>query len=178
MTPTRILIALALALFALPCLEAFAEDSAAPSRKKLKLEYLYMTVTGAKADRVAAAAKRRVEAVTGVHSFAWTTAHSEAKIVRVVGRASTATLVAAFKEAGVSAAAMDIGQIYLVFAKKRPDCEGCTNKVRVAVMAVKGTKEVLVKPKDAGVTVVYDKKKATPEKIKRALAGTRYPVKP
>lgn len=168
-------IGLALSLFLAAPARA---DEETPAPKNPKLEYLYVSVSGVKTPQVAAAAQTRVEAVRGVKSFAWTTAHSEAKIVRVVGRASTPTLVTAFKAAGVTATAMDIGQTYLVFAKKRPDCEGCVNKVRVAILAVKGTKEVLLKPKDAGVTVVYDKDKVTTEKITRALAGTRYPVKP
>ncbi len=163
-------IALALSLlFAAP---VRAED------KTPKLEYLYVSVSGAKTPEIAAAAQGRVEAVQGVDSFAWTAARSEAKIVRAVGRADTVTLITAFKAAGVSATEMDIGQTYLVFAKKKPDCGGCVNKVRTAILAVKGTKEVLLKPKAVGVTVVYDKDKVTPEKLKRALAGTRYPVKP
>lgn len=170
--------ALTLAALLLLAAPVRAEDETPQTPKKPKLEYLYVSVAGAKTAKIAAAAQKRVQAVRGVESYVWTAAHSEAKIVRVVGQASTVTLVAAFKEAGVSAAAINIGQTYLVFSKKKPDCAGCVNKVRAAILAVKGTKEVLLKPKAAGVTVVYDKDKVTIEKLKRALAGTRYPAKP
>lgn len=175
---TRItLLTVAVALSLVLAAAARADDETPPP-KKPKLEYLYVSVAGAKTPKIAEAVQKRVQAVRGVQSFAWTAAHTEAKIVRVVGQPSTPTLVAAFKEAGVLATAMDVGQTYLVFAKKKPDCGGCVNKVRTAILAVKGTKEVLLKPKAVGVTVVYDKDKVTPEILKRALSGTPYPVKP
>ncbi len=168
--------ALLLALFAVPSLDAVAEETAAPPKKKVKLEYLYMSVTGAKTDQVAAAAQKRVKAIKGVKSFVWTIARKEAKIVRVVGQAGTPALVSAFKGAGLTATTLNIGQQTMAFQKKL-HCNGCVITVKRALKGVKGTKEVAVAKDKLSVTVVYDMKLTSVAKLKKALAAAGKPVK-
>ena len=168
--------ALLLALFALPFLDAVAEEPAAPPQKKIKLEYLYMSVAGAKTDQVAAAAQKRVAAVKGVQSFTWTIARKEAKIVRIVGQAGTPALVSAFKATGLTATTLSVGQQTMAF-KKQLHCNGCVITVKRALKGVKGTKEVNVAKDKLSVTVVYDTKQTTVAKLKKALADAGKPVK-
>ncbi len=152
-----------------------AEDAPIKPMKP-KLEYLYLTVTGAKTDAVAADAQRKVAAVKGVQSFEWTAPRIEVKVVRVVGQAPTPTLVAAFQQAGVSAAGLPVNQTALVF-KKKLHCNGCVVKVKRALKAIKGTKEVHVAKDMTGVTIVYDTKTASVAQFQKAVAGVGYPTK-
>lgn len=168
--------ALLLVLFALPSLEAVAEEPAVPRKPKVKLEYLYMAVSGAKTDRAAVAAQNRVTAVKGVQSFVWTIARKEAKIVRIVGHATTPALVGAFKSAGLTATALNIGQQTMAF-QKQLHCNGCVISVKRALKGVQGTKEVNVAKDNLSVTVVYDVKRTTVAKLKKALADAGKPVK-
>jgi copper chaperone CopZ len=155
---------------------AHAEDAPKVTPKKPKLEYVYLSVTGAKTDALAATAQRHVAAVQGVQSFEWTAPRTEAKVIRIVGQAATPTLVAAFQKAGLGATSVSTRQAAMNF-QKALHCNGCVIKVRRALKAVKGTKEVHIAKDKLSVIVVFDTSKATLAQHRKAVAGVGYPTK-
>ena len=173
---TSLLLILSVILL-IPSVAVAADPAPAPKKaKKPKLEYLYVSVLGTVKDPAAASAKRNVEAIKGVRSFTWTAPRQEAKIIRVVGAAGTPGLIAAFERAGLKAVQLPVAQTKLTF-QKNLHCNGCVIKVKRALKAVKGTKDVQIAEDKGSVSVVHDAKKTTLKSLQDALAGVGYPVK-
>ena len=168
-----ILIVVALAAISPSARPAAAEGPAVGAAPRL--ESVYLALGNVTTDRVAAAVYNQVTRVRGVKTFTWTTARAQATVVRVVGQADTATLLAVCKAAGARAAALVVSQLRLTFQKKL-HCNGCVINVKRALRAVKGTKEVRVAKDRTSVFIVYDTKSATAEQLRAALASAGYPA--
>lgn len=153
---------------------AWTEERPAP--EKPKLEFLYLGLKGVQSDEVAGMVERAVKAVTGVQSMTWTSPRAEAKVVRIVGQAPDARLLAACESAGVAGSVLAVAQRELTL-EKQMHCNGCVTKVTRALKAVMGTKEVHVAEDRIRVTVVYDSKVATIAQFEKALADVGYPVR-
>lgn len=128
--------------------------------------------------------QRGVQAVAGVQSFEWSAPRAEARIVRIVGRADTPSLLAACAAAGTKATVVAIAQRGFSLHKQL-HCNGCVIKVKRAPKAVKGTKEVhvaddrrSVSDDRRSVSVVYDRRLATVASLFEALAGVDSPASP
>ena len=173
----RACIAALLMALLVPLCPTASADEPTPPPKKPKLEFLYLSAQGVKTDAIAAGVLRSVEAVEGVQSFVWTTPRREAKVVRIVGQADTPTLVAACRRSGVEAAVLPIAQRRFDF-QKQLHCNGCVLTVKRALKGVEGMKEIKVAKDKLSVSVVYDAKVAKIAKMREALAGAGYPVKP
>lgn len=153
---------------------AWTEEQAEP--EKPKLEYLYMALKGVESDDLAVAVERGLKAVEGVQSLVWTSPRAEAKIVRIVGQAADAKLLAACQSAGVPGSILAIVQRELTLGKQM-HCNGCVTKVTRALKSVRGVKEVHVAEDRIHVSVVYDSKVATVAQLERAVADVGYPVR-
>ncbi len=174
LTLVPLLVAAACAL--LPPL-ASADGPAPTPVVQPKLESLYLTVSGATTGELVKSVFRKVTAVRGVKSFVWTAPRTEAKIVRVVGQADTASLVAACRQAGVRAQQLVVTSKQLFF-QQQLHCNGCVIKVKRAMKGLKGMKEVSVARDKLSVRVLYDAKKVTMKQLRDALASVGYPAKP
>lgn len=168
-----------LALFMALCTSATDvawADGPTEAKKKPKTEYVYLSVAAVKTPEVAAAVKASVARVPGVTSFAWTTPLKEAKVIRVVGKAATPELVAASSAAGAKAALLPVVQHKLVLEKKL-HCNGCVKRVQRALAETKGVKESIVPEDRLSISVIWDAKQVSIEKIKEVMAKTGYKVK-
>lgn len=164
------------AVFLLLAQRSEASDSTAEPVPP-RLEYIYLAFEKVDTDALATAARSKVEGVEGVRSFEWTTPRTEAKVTRVVGQAGTAALVALLAESGIPAAPIAIAEATFVF-QKALHCNGCVIKVKRALKAVVGTKEIRVAADRRSVDVVYASRRATPQQLRDALAGVGYPAVP
>lgn len=153
---------------------AWAEEQAEP--EKPKLEYLYLALKGVESDELAATLERGLRAVEGVQSMVWTSPRAEVKVVRIVGQAADAKLLAACQSASVAGSILAIVQRELTLGKQM-HCNGCVTKVTRALKAVRGVKEIHVAEDRIHVSVVYDSKVATVAQLERAVADVGYPVR-
>jgi copper chaperone CopZ len=163
------------ALLAVLAAPVGADGPAAPVR--VKLETVFLTVSGVQTEAASAAVLKRVKDVRGVKSATWSVARKEAKVVRVVGQASTPTLVAAVRAAGAQAEQLVLTRKQLVFVTALA-CGGCVANVTKALLDTKGTKLVFVAEDMRSVRVFFDAKRTTEKKLRAALATAGYPVKP
>ena len=165
------------AAIVLLCGHASADGPAPAPVVQPKLESVYLSLEGVRTDEVMKLVYRRLTSVTGVKSLTWTAPRKEVKVVRIVGQATTASLVAAAGRAGATARQLTIKRAQLFF-QRQLHCNGCVIKVKRAMKGVKGTKEVNVASDKLSVTVLYDAKKATVKKLRDALTTVGYPAKP
>lgn len=175
MFPRLLIPVVVLSAVLMPAAALHAEEG---SRRPVqpKLEFVYFSLKPVSTAEIAASTQRRVEAVPGVQSFAWTVDRQEVKIVRIVGQAATPTLVAAFGQSGARATALAVSQSKLAF-QNQLHCNSCVIKVKRALKPLKGVKEVQVAKDKQTVTVAYDTSKTTLPQIKRVLAAATYPVR-
>lgn len=142
-----------------------------------QLEYLYVEFTGLD-EAKGAAVEKAVAGVKGVRFIVWTVRPTEAKVVREVGLAADATLIAAAKGAGATTAGVvPITEITLTFVDQL-HCEGCMKVVVTALKALPSVKEVTVGKTLETVAIVYDTRTGKIADFEKALADTKRPVKP
>lgn len=143
---------------------------------KPRLEFLYVAVDGVANAEAAAAVERAVAAVPGVTSFAWTRERVEAKVIRVVGEAPTASLLAAFRSLKAEAAVIPVTQPSLVF-QTRLHCNGCVMNVKRALKKLAGVKEITVAKTMDSVTLVLAERQTSLEQVRRVLVDAGYPAR-
>jgi len=168
---------LLLTLSVLTLLGAAAPRAAAEDApRRVRLEFVYLSIGSVTTDTVASAVRKRVLAVPGVRSFAWTQKRREAKVVRVVGQAGHAKLIAACRAAGAGATPLAVAMCKLTF-ETALRCSNCVAAVTKALEGLKGTKEIHVAKDMLTVSVVYDTKVASVKQMRRALDAAGHPVK-
>lgn len=143
---------------------------------KPRLEFLYFAVDGVESAEAAAAVQHAVAAVPGVSSFAWTREQAEAKVIRVVGEAQTASLLAAFRGAKAEASVIPVTQPSLVFQTPL-HCNGCVTNVRRALKKLAGVKEITIAKTMDSVALVLAERQTSLEQVRRALADAGYPAR-
>lgn len=154
---------------------AFAEEKPAPAPQK-QLEYVYVELTGVEGREIAAVQKG-LAGVEGVQSFAWTAEGTEAKVVREIGKAADATLLAQAKAAGAETAGV-VPLVATTFTfEKKLHCGGCVGAVTKALAAVKGVKESYVPEEMTTVMVVYDSRVTKTADVEAALTAISKPAK-
>jgi copper chaperone CopZ len=174
-----VLAAAVLSVFSAPVLAEDPRPAPSPTPKpEPKLETVYVEVTGAEgAEAKVAAVAKAVGGVEGVRAFSWTVDGVEAKVVREVGRAADAALLAAARSAGATTAGVVPVAVTRFAFEKKLHCGGCVGAVTKALRAVKGVKESTVSADMTHVTAVYDTRVVKPADLEAALAAAKKPAK-
>lgn len=150
-------------------------DGPAPA-PQVRVETVHLEVAGLSATVTTTGVARALTGVPGVRSCLWS-APSEAVIVREVGRAGDAELLAAARAAGATAVRVPVVTEALSFVTKLR-CGSCVKAVTKALTAVAGVKDVRVSADMTQVTVAFDSRTTTRAALVAALATARYPVQP
>ena len=180
----------ALAVVLAACLSGAsrADDSIPPPRKPApapaqtpppepRLEAVFVELGGLDEPK-GAVVEKAVSEVKGVRSWTWVTRVTDAKIVREVGTADDATLLAAAKKAGATTAGVvPMASVTLTFTEPL-SCAGCIRTLTTALRAIAAVKEVEVPDSRATVTIHYDSRTGKVAEFVKALAEAEQPVVP
>ncbi len=187
---TASLRSLALAFVVGTCLPGIvrSDDSIPPPRKPApapastpppepRLEDVFLELGGLDEPK-GAVVEKAVAGVKGVRSWTWVTRVTDAKVVREVGTADDATLLASAKKAGATTAGVvPIASVTLTFTEPL-SCAGCIRTLTTALRAIAAVKEVDVPDSRVTVTIRYDARTGKVAEFVKALADAEMPVVP
>lgn len=140
-----------------------------------KLEAVFLELGGLDEPK-GAVVEKAVTGVKGVRSWTWVTRVTDAKVVREVGTADDATLIAVAKKAGsTSTGVVPIASVTLTFTEPL-SCAGCYRTLTTALRAIAAVKEVEVPDSRATVTILYDSRTGKVAEFVKALADVEMPV--
>lgn len=79
--------------------------------------------------------------------------------------------------AALSASAKEANDTLVVTTNPQMHCEGCENRIKKNIRFVNGTKKIETSVPEQTVTIIFDKKKATPANYTEAFKKIGYEVK-
>ena len=178
----------ALAVVLAACLSGAsrADDSIPPPRKPVpapaptlppepKLEAVFVELGGLDEPK-GAVVEKSVTEVKGVRAWTWVTRVTDAKVVREVGTADDATLLATATKAGATTAGMaPIAIVTLTFIESL-SCAGCIRTLSTALRAIAAVKEVEIPDTRATITITYDSRTGKVAEFVKVLADAEMPV--
>ena len=155
-----------------------ASADGVPAAKPVEpqLEFLFLEFGGLD-DKKAAAVDKAIVELKGVRIFAWTSGVAEGKVIREVGTASDAALLAAATTAGATTAGVvPLAVATLTFVDVL-HCAGCVRAVSTALRAIPSVKQVDVSATLDTVSISYDSRSGKIEEFEKALVAIEKPTK-